>query len=358
MSSEQPQPAEAQLGLWDAVSIIIGIVIGTTIFELPWLIFASTPNAWMGLAVWVFGGLLALVGGLCYAELATTYPRAGGDYYYLTQAFGRLTGFLFGWAQLIVILPASIGIMAFVFAVNATDVQEFPDFAELGLSSAFYYAASGVLAITFLNILGVTLGKVAQNILVVAKVAGLLAILVCGFMSAKPELTDWSAPTEWGWGALALILVLYAYGGWNDAAFVAAEVRDRRRNIPLALMLGIGAIMVIYLLINLAYLLGLGWEAARTPGNLPAKLLEDMWGANGAHAMRGIIMVSALGAVNGLIFTGARVYAALGNDHRLFGFLGHWRPGAGTPILALIFQALITLGLVLLFCRPSTTPGK
>src|SRR6266480_1608207 len=109
------------LGVWDAVSIIVGIVIGTTIFELPWLVFANTPNPWMGLAVWVFGGLLALIGGLCYAELGTTYPGAGGDYYYLTRAFGRFVGFLFGWAQLIVILPASIGVMAFVFATRAKD---------------------------------------------------------------------------------------------------------------------------------------------------------------------------------------------------------------------------------------------
>src|SRR5437868_4669891 len=91
---------QGQLGLWDAASIIVGIVIGTTIFEMPWLIFQNTPNPWMGLAVWVFGGFLALLGGLCYAELATTYPRAGGDYYYLTRAFGRCVGFLFGWAQL------------------------------------------------------------------------------------------------------------------------------------------------------------------------------------------------------------------------------------------------------------------
>jgi APA family basic amino acid/polyamine antiporter len=343
MSTSANRPAEAhgtegQLGLWDAVSIIVGIVIGTTIFELPWLIFANTPNVWMGLAVWVFGGVLAFVGGLCYAELATTYPRAGGDYYYLTRAFGRLTGFLFGWAQLAVILPASIGVMAFVFANLATEIHEVPDVLQM--------------VITLLNVIGVTLGKLAQNILTAAKVVGLLAILVCGFMAAQPDQTDWTLPhdmTGIGWGSLALILVLYAYGGWNDAAFVAAEVRDRRRNIPLSLMLGIGIITAIYLLINFAYVLGLGFENVRAPSSLPARLLEDVLGENAAMAMRAIIMTSALGAVNGLIFTGSRVYAALGNDHRLFGFLGHWRPGKGAPILALLVQALITLGLVLLF---------
>ena len=345
---------EGQLGLWDAVSIIVGIVIGTTIFELPWLIFANTPNPWMGLGVWVFGGFLALVGGLCYAELATTYPRSGGDYHYLTQAFGRLIGFLFGWSQLSVVLPASIGVMVFVFANIATTLKPFPDFFQVGLNSEFYYAASAVLVISLLNILGVVLGKVAQNFLTFVKVLGLVGIIVAGLMNTQPELTNWTVPQwedrpQWGWEALALILVMYAFGGWNDAAFVAAEVRNRKRNIPWALLGGIGAITVIYVLINASYILGLGFANVRSPGSLPAKLLENAFGENGKIGMSFIIMASALGAANGLIFTGSRVYATLGKDHRVFGFLGGWQPGSGAPILALILQALITLGFAYLF---------
>jgi amino acid transporter len=356
MNDNEPKSA-GRLGAWDAASIIIGIVIGTTIFELPWLIFANTPNPWAGLAVWVFGGLLALVGGLCYAELGATYPEAGGDYFYLREAFGRGTGFLFGWAQLILILPASIGLMAFVFAMHATALRPFPDVAELGLSSEFYYAAAAVLVIALLNLIGVTLGKTAQNILTAAKAIGLIAIIVCGLALVRPEeggQTDWTFPAtlgDLGWDSLAIILVLYAFGGWNDVSFVAAEVREPQRNIPRALLLGIGAITVIYLLVNLAYIVGLGFANARTPGelNLPTRLLHQAMGANGVLAMRVIIMVSALGALNGLTFAGSRVYATLGNDHRLFGFLGHWTPGRGAPILALLAQAIITLGLVLLF---------
>lgn len=373
MSSSDPAvSSEGQLGLFDTVSIIVGIVIGTTIFELPWLIFANTPNVWMALSVWIFGGVLAFIGGLCYAELATTYPRAGGDYYYLTQAFGRFTGFLFGWAQLSVILPASIGVMAFVFAKRATEefgkfqeISFFPEgfrtqLADFGLSSDFYYAATAVLIITLLNMLGVVLGKLAQNILTIAKTIGLLAIVGCGFYVGEFNAPDWKAPAgpdDLGWGALALILVLYAFGGWNDAAFVAAEIRDRRRNIPRALLLGITAITLIYLLINVAYIIGLGWANVRAPGSLPESLLREgtasLFGpemaVRGEQAMRLIVMASALGAVNGLIFTGSRVYATLGADHRLFGFLGGWRPGRGAPILALLLQALITIGLAVLF---------
>lgn len=351
------EPEGARLGLFDTVSIIVGIVIGTTIFELPWLIFSSTPNPWAALAVWAFGGFLALVGGLCYAELGTTYPRAGGDYYYLTRAFGRFVGFLFGWAQLIIILPASIGVMAFVFANRASAIEPFPDLLKSNLSSDFYYGALAVLFITFLNLLGLTLGKTAQNILSVSKVVGLIAIVISGFMHMKPDATDWTFPDEiqgLGWGALAIILVLYAYGGWNDAAFVAAEVRDRRRNIPLALMLGIGAITFIYVLINVAFILGLGFDVARqlprdVDGGLPEMLLRTALGNQGALAMNVIIMASALGAVNGLVLTGSRVYATLGRDHRLFGFLGGWRPGKRSPIMALLLQAIITVTFILLF---------
>lgn len=350
----QPEPT-GKLGAWDAASIIVGIVIGTTIFELPWLIFANTPNPWAALAVWVFGGLLAFIGGLCYSELGATYPRAGGDYYYLTRGIGRFTGFLFGWAQLILILPASIGVMAFVFAMQAKTWHEIPDITKLGLNSEFYYAAAAVLVITLLNLIGVTLGKWAQNLLTLAKAIGLIAIIVCGMALVRPEQadqTDWARPAtlaEWGWESLAIILVLYAYGGWNDAAFVAGEVREPQRNMPRALLIGIGVITVIYMLVNLAYIMGLGFNNVRGPASLPTQLLEKQFGENGAKAMSVIIMVSALGAVNGLIFAGSRVYATLGNDHRLFGFLGHWQPGRGVPILALLFQAIITLGLVLLF---------
>ena len=352
MSRLGDEASEGKLGAWDAASIIIGIVVGTTIFELPWQIFANTPNPWAGLAVWVFGGLLAFIGGLCYAELGTTYPKAGGDYYYLTRGFSRGTGFLFGWAQLIVILPASIGVMAFVFASQAKDWQEFPDLLGWGLNSEFYYAGAALLVITLLNLLGVTLGKAAQNALTAAKAVGLVAIIVCGFVVANPDQSNWALPAtlqDWGWGSLAIILVLYAYGGWNDSAFVAAEVREPQRNIPRALLFGIGAITVIYVLVNLAYILGLGFTAARAPSSLPTRLLAEAIGDRGAQIMSVIVMVSALGAVNGLIFTGSRVYATLGNDHRLFGFLGHWQPGRGAPILALLVQAVITLALVLLF---------
>jgi amino acid transporter len=355
----EPPPAEGQLGLWDTVSIILGIVIGTTIFYVPGLIFANVSNQWMGLIIWAAGGLLALIGALCYAELATTYPRSGGDYVYLTRAFGPWAGFLFGWAQLALVLTASIGAMACVFGQYAVSLG-LPNLAqslEVDVGPDVLYGGLAVLVLSLLNILGVTFGKTTQNVLTAVKVLGLVGIVVAGFVWGQPDrllpepgVTP-VAPGGWTFGALAIILVLYAYGGWSDAAFVAAEVREPSRNIPRALILGTAGITLIYLLVNAAYLAGLGWAEVRQLGDdvtpVPVRVLQQTpLGADGGRAISILVMISALGAVNGLIFAGTRVYATLGSDYRLFAWLGTWRPGRGAPIIAILLQALITLGLL------------
>lgn len=383
--SQESQPLQANLGVWDAIAIIVGIVIGASIFKVPWLIFANVPNPWMGLGVWVFGGLLALIGALCYAELATTYPRSGGDYEYLRKAFGSAVAFLFGWGQLVVVIPASVGAMAYVFAEFATQVLDLTRFWDPGVGSQFMYAILAVVVITVLNVVGVTLGKTTQNVLSVAKLLGLASLVVaaCVVLFTKEDplvaststvgllasplgqgpvlgaatLYPWriDVPAPWpklessglGWGGLAMILVLYAFGGWNDAAFVAAEVRDRKRNLPRALVLGVAAITLVYVLVNLAYILGLGFENANKYGSLPAVLMFKAFGKTGLVAISVIVMVSALGAVNGLIFTGSRVYATLGADHRLFGILGSWNRLLGTPVWALLLQMVICIGFII-----------
>ena len=247
----------AHLGLWDAVSIILGIVVGTAIFKTPQYVFANVHGPWMGMGCWLLGGVLALLGSLCYAELATTYPRMGGDYVYLTRAFGRSAGFLFGWAQLTVILTGSIGAMAYAFGDYAVE------FFGWDPKHSVWLAVGSVAVLTILNVIGVVFGKTVQNLLTAVKVVGLGAIVVAGFV--------WGGDASWasqqpmagpGFG-LAMVFVLYAYGGWNDAAFVAAEVRHRHRNMPLALILGTAGITVIYLLVNAAFLWGLGFEGVK-----------------------------------------------------------------------------------------------
>src|SRR5438876_952448 len=271
--ANDPQPIQAQLGLWDAVSIIIGIVIGAGIYETPPLIFQNVHGPWEGLGVWALGGLLSLIGALCYAELATTYPRSGGDYVYLTRAFGPWMGFLFGWAQLVVIRTGNIGMMGYVFGDYA--VKLFGLDKEWSLACAL----GAVTVLSVLNLLGVTFGKRTQNLLTLAKVLGLGGILLAGFLAPEPGAAALKekAPVQVSLG-LAMVFVLYTFGGWNDAALVAAEQRNRRRNITLSLILGTCAITLIYVLVNAAYLFGLGFEGVRNSDAVAADILKRFQG--------------------------------------------------------------------------------
>jgi len=336
----------ARLGLWDAVSIIVGIVIGTTIYKSPQIIMSKVPSPEWGLGAWALGGVLSVIGALCYAELASTYPRSGGDYVYLSRAFGSWCGFLFGWAQLAVILTASSAMMAFVFGEYAAQLWPAP--TRIGSQElwAAVLGAGAVALMSLTNILGVVLGKWTQNLLSLLKIVGLGAIVVLGFKHGRADvLAGPSTPGTMAFGT-AMILVLYAYGGWNDAAFVAADVRNRR-NIIRALILGTGLVMIVYLAVNIAYLRVLGFELMRNPQTaVAAKMGEVTLQEKGAQAISVLVMVSALGAINGLIFTGSRVYSTLGAEHSIFALLGRWSPRLGSPVWALLIQAVITLAMI------------
>jgi amino acid transporter len=346
MKSETVIAAKPHLTLWDTVSIIVGIVIGAGIYETAPFVFQNVSGSLPALGVWAVGGVLSLIGALCYAELATAYPRSGGDYTYLTRSYGAWAGFLFGWSQLAVLMTGSIGMMAYIFADYAATIWDF------GGEAKFIYAAAAVVTLTAANIAGLLVGKRTQNILTGLKVLGLAAIFVAAFFASKPGSPIATSAASGGGKpslGLALILVLYTYGGWNDAALVSAEVENKHRNIPRALIFGTLTITVIYLLINTAYFVALGFEGARQSKAIAAEILGRPFGTFGAKAMAGLVMISALGAVNGMIYTGSRIYATMGEDYRAFRWLGHWDSRKGTPapsLLAQMFIALILMGLV------------
>ncbi len=398
-------PSHGQLSLWDTVSIIVGIVIGSSIFTIPTIIFIRVSGPWEVMGVWAFGGFLSFIGALCYAELATTYPRYGGDYVYLTRGLDRPIGFLFGWSQLAVILTASTGAMAFIFGdygtglmgINANSERAAVGKAEATLKSkqekaqdqtkegkelfaavemtqlkeaqtvhqtrknevalvAAQMGIGAILVLTVLNFFGVVLGKWIQNGLVLVKLAGLLMIVGAALLVPVDNAFAVTNPTRGQSGiAGAMILVLYAFGGWNDAAFVAADLKDRR-NITKALLLSTLGITVIYLVVNFAYLLAIGFEPGRRfnfamPTEIMTKAFTKIggeeFGAFGGKLISVIVMMSALGAMNGLIYTGSRVYLPLGKEHRVFAFLGFWSPTLKSPIFALIAQALVSIGMIL-----------
>lgn len=396
-------PAHGELSLWDTVSIIVGIVIGSSIFTIPTIIFIRVGSPWEALAVWAIGGFLSFIGALCYAELATTYPRYGGDYVYLTRGLDRPIGFLFGWSQLAVVLTASTGAMAFIFGdygagligVNANDQYGAVSAAEGKLKTreaevaalsekdkanhpavveleqaktalktrqnevalvAAQLGIGAVIVLTLLNFFGVVLGKWVMNSLVLIKLFGLLLIVGAALTVPADKAFEVTNSTRGQTGlAGAMILVLYAFGGWNDAAFVAADLKDRR-NITKALVLSTLGITIIYLLVNFAYLYAIGFEPGRQFNfEMPAQIMTkackqiggDDFGSFGGKLIRVIIMISALGAMNGLIYTGSRVYLPLGKEHRIFAVLGYWSPTLKSPVLALVAQAIVSIGMIL-----------
>jgi amino acid transporter len=333
-----------RLGLWDAVSIIIGIVVGTAIFRSPAAVFANSPTAMMALTLWLVGGLLSWCGAVCYAELATAYPRDGGDYVYLTRAFGPWCGFLFCWAQLTTVLSGNIAIMAYAFADYGMKV--WPAWSERSI----WLTIAPVVGLSLVNAAGLIAGKFAQNLLTAAKVLGLAALVVAGLFAASTEpraaVTDPIVPNP-NLG-LALVFVLYAYGGWNHAPYVAAEVRDERRNLPRALMFGLVAIAVIYLAVNATYLAVLGFEGAGKTQTPAADVMEHAVGAWGGRAISLLVMLSALSAINGMILTGSRVYATWGADYPALSWLGEWNRRCAAPLMAIAVQAAIAVALILL----------
>jgi APA family basic amino acid/polyamine antiporter len=357
-TGETPVPlTRAPLGLWDVVSMMIGIVVGTGIYETPPLVLKNVAGPWEALAAWTLGGVMSLIGAFCLAELASTYPRSGGDYVYLTRAFGPWLGFLFAWFQLVVIRAANIAMMAFVFADYAASLF------SLSFDWKWSAACAAVVVLTVLNFLGVIFGKGTQNVLTAAKVIGLGGVLVVGFAAGEPGVsaTGGKAPVADASGspslATAMVLVLLTYGGWNDAAFVAAEVRGGPRRIARALLLGTSLITLLYLLLNAAFLWGLGFERARQSSAIASDLLQQALGPWWARAIAVLVMVSALGAVNGMLFSGARVYASLGSDHPIFAWLGRLHPRTQAPWGALLIQSAISLAMIGVVGTPAGRAG-
>ncbi|MGF1589357.1 MAG: APC family permease [Pleurocapsa sp.] len=334
---------KAALTFIDAVALIVGVVIGAGIFETPAFVAANAGSETVVLLVWLLGGVMSLIGAICYAELATAYPHTGGNYYYLQRAFGNSVAFLFAWARMTVIQTGSLVLLAFVFGDYASQIL------RLGDSSSSVYAAFAICALTILNSLGISQGKWTQNWLTVAKVLGLLLVVIIGIVFASPptNVTTSEPATSGTWG-MAMIFVLLSYGGWNEAAYISAELRNLKRNMVRSLLWSIGIITLIYLAINAAYIQGLGLETMANSEAVAAELMRRALGEPGAWLISLLIAISTLGAINATIFTGARTNYALGKDFALFSWLGNWHRRNQTPTSALLVQAAIALFLVLL----------
>jgi amino acid transporter len=342
-----PRPT---LGLFDAVAIIIGVVIGAGIFRAPSIVAGSVSSETVFIALWVAGGLISLVGALCYAELGSSYPNAGGEYHFLQRAYGNRLGFIFAWARMTVVQTGAIAAIAFVFGDYATELL------PLGTKSSVIYALIAVVAITALNVAGTRESKTVQNVLTSSLLLAIAAVIIAGFMfggAAPAAAAQPAASSGAPFSQLALIFILLTYGGWNEAAYITAEVRDPRRNIVRALVIGIVTVTVIYVLLNFAYVNVLGLDGMKESKALAADLMQATLGSAGAVVLSIIVIAASLSTLNATVFTGARTNYAVGRDYPMFSLLGRWKEGSNAPVNALLLQGVIALLLVLL---SSTTP--
>jgi amino acid transporter len=304
----------------------------------------NTGSVPLFLGVWVVGGLVSFIGALCYVELTTAYPHAGGEYHFLRRAFGADLAFLFAWSRSSVIQTGSIAILAYVFADYLAPVL------SLDSTRSPILAVVAVVALTGLNLAGLRHGKRTQVVLTFVELAGLGAVIVAGLFlldgpsTAEPLSNNGSGGLA-GLG-LAMVFVLLTYGGWNEAAYLSAEVRDGARAMARTLFLGIGLITSLYLLANLAYVHALGLEGVASSSVVAADVMRAALGPWGATLLSVAVAISALTSANATIITGARGTYALGRDFGAFRLLGRWNDQDSTPVNALFLQAAVALGLV------------
>ena len=330
---------QRHLSLIDAVALIVGIVVGVGIFKTPSQVAANVNNELDFLLVWLGGGLISLIGALCYGELASTYPHVGGEYHYLSRAFGKAIAWLFAWSRLMVIQTGSIAVLAFVFGDYLSELWSFGEY------SSSIYAALAIVLLSVINGWGIELSKWTQNSLSITKLLGLLLIVIIGLSLTSTTISRKYISAESSYG-LALIFVLFTYGGWTEAAYIGAELDQVQRNMTKSLVISISLITAIFLLINLAYLKALGLNTLAQSETFAADLMTRAFGEGGANLISLLIAIAVLGSINGTIFTGARTNYALGQQENNFAYLGLWHQQTQTPMNAIGVQGIIALGLV------------
>jgi len=337
---DEPQRLLRPLG---AIAIIVGIVIGAGIFKTPSMVAGITGDAGWILSVWILGGLISLAGALCYAELSTAYPHAGGDYHFLSRAFGKNVSFLYAWAKATVINTGSIALLAFVFGDYMTQV------IELGPYSTAIWAVGIVLVLTAVNLVGIHTSSGLQTILTILVIAGLAAIVVAGFSVAGPVQPNpawFSSSPPLGLLGLAMVFVLLTYGGWNEAAYISAEVKGGVKAIVPVIVISLLVVACVYLLVNIALVKGLGVKGLAESKAAGAELLGMAFGPWGQKTLGLFVALAALTSINATMIVGARTNFALGRDWARLRIMGQWQGERGSPTLAYLIQAGISLLLI------------
>ena len=344
-STQTNKNSKHALSTVDIVSLIVGTVLGAGIFKVPSMVAGQASQDIAIIAVWIIGGLISIVGALCYAELASAFPNVGGEYHFLQKAFGKHLAFLYGWSRSIIIVTGSIAFLAITLGDYMTKIF------SLGPYSGTIWAVIVTLMLSLLNAVGIREGKTTQNLLTLFEIGGVIAIILAGFyVTPLPEVAQVStvdvSTSNFGSLSLAMIFVLLTYGGWNEAAYLSSEARDQKRGILKGLLLGLLLVTSLYLLVNLAYLHAFGAAGMAKSSALASDLFDRAFGHSSALVFSGIVVFSCLNSINATIIFGSRSSFALGRDWKIFSWIGHWHD-SGTPRRAILLQCVISLLLIL-----------
>ena len=368
MMSTQPEPDRwgdslpRKLGIASAIAVLVGSTIGSGIFRSPAEVARGIDAIVPFALAWVVGGLVALAGALTFAELGGMFPRTGGIYVYIREAFGKLPAFLFGWAELLILRPAAYGAIAVTSAEYTWrllgrapgDALLIIPGTSLIVTLAQGLAAVFIVIVGFVNLRGISLGAIVQNISTILKVGAILFLLGIGLalvpdvLPAVPDLPvrDEGAPPPGSMAAfgLALVAVFWAYDGWSDVGFIGGEIRDPARNVPRAFIGGTAIVVALYLLINTVYLRVIPIEQMAGRPLIAADVAEALIGPVGAVIVAAAVAISTFGTLNGSMMTGPRVFFAMAEDRLFFKSLSKVHPEYGTPSGAIILS--IVLGVV------------
>jgi APA family basic amino acid/polyamine antiporter len=348
------QPFKRALSPFDAVMIVIGGIIGSGIFINPYIVAQRLDSTTLVIGAWVAGAAIALIGALAYAELGAMMPAAGGQYVYLRDAYHPLVAFLYGWALLFMIEAGAMAAVAMTFAEYAVRLvsDQSQASALVGAGGIRAIAIGAIVCLSIINYLGVVPGSRLLNVFVVLKVAALAVLIAAGLWAsgATDVSLQAAAPTAEGslvaFGA-ALIPIVFAYGGWQNANYVAEEIKDPKRVLPLSLLVGTAIVALVYVTINVAYLgaLGLsGLAATTTPASGAARLL---FGSAGDRFVTAAIAISTFGFLNLCVLAPTRVYYAMAADGAFFPQVARLHPRYQTPSLAIILQSTWAVALTL-----------
>ena len=336
-----PQSLKRSLGFWDSVALVIGSVVGTGIFRTPSEVCHYLTDPGWVLFAWAVGGVIAFLGTLCYSELSSCLPETGGTYVYLKHAYGPWAGFLFGWSELALMRTASMASVSYAFGEYARNfVTHFPA-GEKGI------AITAIWVLTLINIAGLHYGKWLQNIVSLGKGLALVSLIVLGFSLGKGTWTHLGTnfPTVnhanfFANFGLALVPILWTYGGWHESTFVAGEFKETKRDLPLSLLTAAGFVILFYLVVNSVYLYLFPATEIASRKLIAADVMKSIFGAPGEKMITIVILVCIFGVLNTVILAGGRIPYAIAQDHSILKGLGTTHPKFHTPDRGLLANAL------------------